>query len=748
MKKRDKTALATLMQNGYDFNFIVSPHMRGNKKLEAQFGQMTARLHKTLSQYAIDDDFTLADRRRAFQRFCMTMGIGAAWWWENRHDEVADMGLYEAMATPRTEDEMDEYIEDTVGIWYSPDSLQHRLFRNHFSACMRIIEQHYDLGNSDDELSAGQVMMTYGMYCGYTRHLRQCILAPYKGQMPWHSDVWMSLYGEAEDASLSAFEQWARKAVTDADSWTGNDVYTRDEDTEYGWHDRFYHSSVYHPLSGIKTISYNDNGISKMVAATPVFQPRGMCVLVLEQVQVWDTGVEATLVAHFAVDPGLQVTFYDTHYLEHKDLYVRGMDYIFDLYGVAYHAQVVPEADRSFVLESDKAVSFNQKLGRDTTLDEQGNPEPVVFHTHQLHCLLQTDDKLPEDATFRAPIKDYFKTVDFFGKPVHAVDVGLPFRDKDGDREHTFTLFVSPQSSPDFASRPPVDTPINVAVRLQGRMVRAAVLDERPSTLLHSFDALDPSGRPAVFDHLCPDDECDQLMDEQEKRRFACEVLEQLFADGPGFTVNRDATESGDPDYHASRMRDIWVRADSDYNAAAAFQAQDVTDGMMQHIITGRFAVMAYVTLYDLDGNRCQWLKGRSYTARIHYGSMTPGQKMQLMGNYAHNELVEIVYESFQKLDTSHLAFFLHKDVDFRSPALRDPIISKAEYLYRTEIINENNRRYKDGPVKPELLKDGNGQAYIQLVYPMGNIDHVEVETSHGLITSIHITNIDKISQT
>lgn len=30
----------------------------------------------------------------------------------------------------------------------------------------------------------------------------------------------------------------------------------------------------------------------------------------------------------------------------------------------------------------------------------------------------------------------------------------------------------------------------------------------------------------------------------------------------------------------------------------------------------------------------------------------------------------------------------------------------------------------------------------------MGNIDYVEVEISHGLITSIHITNINKISQT
>lgn len=746
MKKRDKTALGTLMQNGYDFNFIASPHMKGNKKLEAHFRQMAARFYETLAQQY--EDLSVADKQQAFQRFCMTMGIGAAWWWENRHDEVADMGLYEAMATARTEDEMDEYIEDTIGIWYSPESLQHRLYRNHFSACLRVIKQHYDLNNCDDELSAGIVMMTYGMYCGYTRHLRQCVLAPYKGEMPWHSDVWMSLYGEDEVASHEQYMQWAWKAVTDADSWTGNDVFTRDQDSEFGWHDRFYHSSVYHAPAGIKTISYNDNGICKMVAAPPVFQPRVMCALELEQVQVWDNGVEATLVAHFANDPDLQVTFYDTHYLEHKDLYVRGMEYVFDLYGAAYRAQVVPEDDRTIVLEGDKAVSFNEKLGRETTRDEKGNPEPVVFHTHQLHCLLQTDDKLPEDATFRAPIKDYFKTVDFFGKPVHAVEVGLPFRDKDGDKEHTFTLFVSPESSPDFATRPPVDTPINAVVRLQGRMVRAIVLDERPSTLLHSFDALDPAGRPAVFHHLCPDDECGQEMNDDEKRRFVYEILEKQFTNDPSFTVNWDASEPDAPDYRASRMRDIWVRADSDYNAASAFQTQDVTDGMMQHIVTGRFAVMAYVTLYNLDGNKCPWIKGESYTARIHYGSMTPGQKMQLMGNYDHNELVEILFESFKKLDTGYLSFFLHKDVDFRSPALHDPIISKAEYLYRTEIINENNRRNKEGPVKPELLKDSDGQAYIRLVYPMGNIDHVNVETSHGLITSIHITNVDNISQT
>ena len=84
MKNRDKDVLATLMQNGYDFNFIANPHMKGNKKLEAHFWQMAARFYKTPPQQY--DDLSVADKQQAFQRFCLTLGIGAAWWWENRRD--------------------------------------------------------------------------------------------------------------------------------------------------------------------------------------------------------------------------------------------------------------------------------------------------------------------------------------------------------------------------------------------------------------------------------------------------------------------------------------------------------------------------------------------------------------------------------------------------------------------------------------------------------------------------------------
>ena len=84
MKTRDKTVLATLVQNGYDFNFIANPHMKVNKKLEAHFRQMAARFYETQTQQY--DGLAVADKQQAFQRLCLTLGIDAAWWWENRRD--------------------------------------------------------------------------------------------------------------------------------------------------------------------------------------------------------------------------------------------------------------------------------------------------------------------------------------------------------------------------------------------------------------------------------------------------------------------------------------------------------------------------------------------------------------------------------------------------------------------------------------------------------------------------------------
>ncbi len=82
---------------------------------------------------------------------------------------------------------------------------------------------------------------------------------------------------------------------------------------------------------------------------------------------------------------------------------------------------------------------------------------------------------------------------------------------------------------------------------------------------------------------------------------------------------------------------------------------------------------------------------------------------------------------------------FLHKDVDFRSPVLPDPIISREEYVFRNEHINKLNKEYKDGPVKPALIIGDDEQPYVELSYPWGEVVNVYAETEHGFITAVMI---------
>ena len=115
---------------------------------------------------------------------------------------------------------------------------------------------------------------------------------------------------------------------------------------------------------------------------------------------------------------------------------------------------------------------------------------------------------------------------------------------------------------------------------------------------------------------------------------------------------------------------------------------------------------------------------------------------MEVMYHKSHNELVEKLYDSLKNLDTYELSRYLHKDFDFRSANLADPIITREEYLARTESVNNANRKAKEGPVKPVLYHDDVKGAYIEMNYPKGAIDIIKVETNGGLITAIRIENI------
>ena len=155
--------------------------------------------------------------------------------------------------------------------------------------------------------------------------------------------------------------------------------------------------------------------------------------------------------------------------------------------------------------------------------------------------------------------------------------------------------------------------------------------------------------------------------------------------------------------------------------------------------------VIAYISLYDVNGNGCQWLKGGQYTAKIHYGSVYPGQKMEVMRPLSHNRLVEYLFESYEKLDTCDISHYLHKDLDFRSVNLADPCITKEEYIILTDDINERSKKSKEGPEKPVLVHDETEGDYIELHYSSDPVDIMKVQTYAGFITSITITRKENI---
>lgn len=746
IEQKEKNVLAQLMQFGYDCNVIALPNMRGNEALEKQFEEMNKKIIRSLRNFynTSKKNYEEEVKHKTIMRFCFTVGVGAAWFWEYRKEEVDLKGLYECMAEPRGEYEMDEYIEDVVGIWWSTQSHDHQKYLFLRYGYMDIIRNHYDLTNKEQEISAGHVMMLFGMYCGYTRIYHERTIKPYKGEMPWHWEIWQVLHGE-EDERLVQYNEWAYKAIEEGERGLGKCVIHDDPDSEYGKIGKFCFPFTYREKAGMKTLVLEeDDDNANMISATPIFDSLRNCLLVIENVYEWENGAEATIEAHFENDEDCVITFYDTNYLENKDRYYAGLCYTFDLYGIAYQVKVVPEEERSLKLEGEDAVNFNKKTGNETDYDENGLPEPVIFHMENLHSFFQSNDKLPEDASFRSPVKAVYNDIDYFGKKVYEVEIGIPYHNTDHDKKHLISVFIAADTNDMLECRPSVGDPVHGVIYLQGKMRNMINWNECPSTMLHSFDAKKKDGQNAVFVHVCAEGEEGLPMTESEQQEFAKEVYSQLMGD----EISIPQSNSSDnylPDFMATRRRDIWVKPDVNYTAATDFVAEDKKNYLARDYSCHRIPVIAYVSLYDINGNPCRWLKGGEYTAKIHYGSVLSDQKMEVIRYHNHDELVEILYESFKNLDTRLLAKYLHKDLDFRSVNLADPIITRKEYLIRTEGVNNANKKAKEGPVKAVLVNDEQEGSRIELNYPKGYVDVVRVVTKGGFITAIKIENVINI---
>lgn len=743
-EQKEKKVFAELMQYGYDRNVIALTDMKGNPELEAQFEDLTRTVIKANWDWfnSTDKEFEEETKRRSVMRFCFTVGIGAAWFWENKKEEITAKGLYGCMEQPRSAFQMDEYIEDVTGIWWSSRSIDHNKGLRVLSDCVDILKQYYDLDDKEQEQKAGHLLMLFGMYYGYTRIYHERAIEPYKSDMPWHWEVWEVLYGKGEGEPLDEYNEWASKAVANGKMGLGNDVILDNPESEFGKVNHYYRQFTLNEDAGIRTLAYIENMKLNLLTASPIFDTSRSYHLILDNVYVWENGAEATIEAHFSDDKDCHITFYDTNYLENKDKYYAGVGYMFDLYGIAYHAEIVPEDQRSFTFEGEKAINFKKKLGEEPEYDENGNPEPIVFQAANMHSFMQINDKIPEDATFRAPIMRVYDDVDFLGKKVYEVEIGISYRDIDkGDKRHPISVYIASDSESKLSQRPVEDEPIHGVLYLQGKMRCMTNWQETPSTMLHTFEAKKKDGSPSIFTHVCDESEKGMPMNEQEIQDFAKEVYFQQLSERLGIK-KIDSEDEDMPDFNAGRKRDVWVKADVNYTADTDFIAEKKDKYLIRSYVNHRIPVIAYISLYDVNGNTCKWQKGGEYKAKIHYGSVLPGQKMEVMHHKSHDELVEKLYDSLKNLDTYELSRYLHKDLDFRSANLADPIITREEYLARTESVNNANRKAADGPVKPVLCHDDVKGAYIEMNYPKGAIDIIKVETNGGFITAIRIENI------
>lgn len=740
IEQKGKQTLAELMQLGYDLNVIAVADMRGNREIEKQIDLMCRRIIKWIwDWYNTTDKVYKEDvKYKTVMRFCFTIGFGAAWFWENRRKDVDAKGLFECMAEPRTEFAMDEYIVDTVGIGWKTYSFERCRYRSFFNDCLKLIREQYDLKDKEQEHSVGRVMMLIGMHCGYTRIYNERAMKPYIGEMPWHWAIWKSLYGENEEDDMTEYDNLLLTTGFEGKYGLGVPVMVSEPESENGKTEKIFYPITYKAKAGVKAIVYEENETFKLLSATPIFDSYRHCFLIIEHVYVWKSGAEATIRAHFADDEGRKITFYDTDYLENKDKYYVGCGYIFDVYGIAYHAEIVPEDQRSFQFEGEEAINFNKKVGCETEYGENGVPEPVVFYTEDLHSFFQVNDKYPEDASFRSPISAVYGNIDYLGKKVYGVEIGLPYYNEECDKLHPLTVFIAADTNKNLTSCPEVGEPIHGIIYLQGKMRSVVNWNECPSTMLHTFDAKKKDGTDNVFSHICAEGEEGKPMTSQEQNEFAKEVYFQQMT-GRIYIKKINSDDEEMPDFKAEIKRDIWVKADVGYTAASDFVAEKKDKYLIRKYLKDRNPIIAYVSLYDLDGNECQWLKGGKYKAKIHYGSVLPGQKMIKTSHLEHDELVKKLFESFDELDTLLVAEYLHKDLDFRSTNIPDPIITRDEYLMRTDKINDNNKKSKDGPVKAVMIEDETEGAMIELRYPTGPIDIVKVKTDGGFITEIRI---------
>ncbi len=149
---------------------------------------------------------------------------------------------------------------------------------------------------------------------------------------------------------------------------------------------------------------------NRLISIYPFWQEGSRHRLVINNVSVWDEGVEAQITAGLG---DVEITFFDAHFLLNRGWYERGKECEFSLCGLAYTARPAEDIEIPFTPNPDQ-VAWEAELARSRGEEFVRTPETISLRGAAF--LLPIDKWDVDDYSFRGPIKQVRPFRDFLGQ--------------------------------------------------------------------------------------------------------------------------------------------------------------------------------------------------------------------------------------------------------------------------------------------------------------------------------------------
>ena len=221
-----------------------------------------------------------------------------------------------------------------------------------------------------------------------------------------------------------------------------------------------------------------------LVSAYPEYDGAKVDVKITK-VHEWAAGVEASLEGEVLGESARQIAFFDTRYALHKGKYEIGKTYAFRLSAFAYNAEVVPEKDREFRFEGEKAVEHRKRCGMEQEYEKDGSPKPVVFRMEGMVAYFQKSEAYPDDAEFQSPVFGEIETIAAFDTEFCKINIAIA-----RDADDVVIPLVARKSL--FQVEPKTKDPVRGVLWLQGYCVDSRVA--RPTCASREIERMKDNG--------------------------------------------------------------------------------------------------------------------------------------------------------------------------------------------------------------------------------------------------------------